>query len=440
MGAARTDRRWSLPTPGRRTRWTVLVVSVALVADLIMSGFGVARFLPPAFGPGPGLVTLVLVVLMALALILSPRHPVAILAVVVTLQVTIALSVHMAMPVACLIAALYTAARFARPPVAHLVLPLGLTICLSAGVSTWQNLGGFQTGPVLFFAGFYGVIATAVWMTGRHERRLDERSLEFDEEVDVTAARAAAEERSRISYELHDILAHSVSAMMMQAAGAGALTRAALREEDPDPRLRAVGDALDTIEHTGAQSMRELHRLLASLRDEDEDARERPTHREPSPGPDQDLAEPSARPSLALLDTLVETPRRSGLDVSVHRSGEPSRLDPSVDAAAYRVAQEGLTNALKHAGRGARVDIEETWRPGRLQLRLRSRSGPDGTVPGTPGSGRGLVGLRQRVELVGGRFESGWNDDTFVVTAELPTRPARRGPRSPMEAREGRPR
>src|SRR5690606_9796085 len=123
----------------------------------------------------------------------------------------------------------------------------------------------------------------------------------------------------------------------------------------------------------------------------------------------------------------LEATRRGGLVVQVHREGTPHTLDPSVDLAAYHLVQESLTNAMKHAGRGAVVDIYETWEPGQLQMQVRSSQGlaadpeaQDHVTP--PGSGTGLWGLRERVELAGGTFESGPVSSGFLVSATLPVR------------------
>jgi signal transduction histidine kinase len=163
--------------------------------------------------------------------------------------------------------------------------------------------------------------------------------------------------------------------------------------------------------------MRELHRLLGALRDDG--------------GGSLDLepaGEGGLRPGIGDIDQLAELTRRSGLVVQVHRSGDKVELDPSVRLAGYRVAQESLANAMKHAGRGAVVDIFKSWHPDHLHLQVRSRGGHDGTRPGTPGSGNGLVGLRERVELVGGTFESGWVGEEFVTTAVLPLTAPTRSP------------
>ncbi|MDO5741217.1 MAG: histidine kinase, partial [Ornithinimicrobium sp.] len=221
-------------------------------------------------------------------------------------------------------------------------------------------------------------------------------------------------ERQRIARELHDILSHSVSAMMMQAAGARAVAARLSQERPEDQRLDTVHDSLTTIEKTGSQSMRELHRLLGILRDrEGEDTEGSVLNIDVSDGL------PGEPVILNLLD-LVSLSRQSGLTVELHDSGAQRVLDPSVKTAAYRVVQESLTNALKHAGRGAVVDIFQVWQDDRLQLQVRSRAGHDGTRPGTPSGGTGLFGLRERVELVGGHFESGWAGEEFVTTARLP--------------------
>ncbi|WP_446740547.1 sensor histidine kinase [Ornithinimicrobium sp. CNJ-824] len=217
---------------------------------------------------------------------------------------------------------------------------------------------------------------------------------------------------------MHDILAHSVSAMMMQAAGARAVVRGIVRDQADgddgdvgcdggrgvDPRWAAVEQALTSVEETGSTSMRELQRLLGVLHQDG------PAEREVVSSP----------PGMDSVDELVRITRSSGVLVEVHRSGRPRQPDWSVGLAAYRVIQESLANAMKHAGHGALVDLFVTWGADELQLQVRCRPGPEGFRPDTGGGGNGLVGLRQRVELVGGRFDAGRTGEEFVTTADLP--------------------
>ena len=221
-------------------------------------------------------------------------------------------------------------------------------------------------------------------------RGLDELQLKLEAARTAAAERAVAEERQRIARELHDVVAHSVSVMTVQA---GAVRRL-LHPDQERERL-----ALEAIEATGREALTEMRRLVGLLRDQ-------------SATPDF-----APQPSMRAIDVLLGTVRESGLPVDLVVEGNPAELPPGVDLAAYRVIQEALTNALKYAG-PARACVTVRWKRGELELEVAN----DGTSePGGDGGGHGLVGLRERVSLVGGTIESGPKEGGgFVVTAHLP--------------------
>ena len=216
------------------------------------------------------------------------------------------------------------------------------------------------------------------------------------------AAAAVDAERLRIARELHDIVAHAVTVMVLQSAGA---SRMAVKH----PELAA--DAMRTVENIGKQAVAELRRLLEVLRAEDAAA-----------GDADDAVDKIRGTSrLANLDDLVAQIRSIGINVAVEVTGTPCDLDPSVDLAAYRVIQEGLTNVNKHAGAGAEARVQLSWKPTELVIAVVD----DGQVKAGiehPASGYGLLGLAERVKLVGGRLESGPRPaGGFRVQAVLPT-------------------
>jgi signal transduction histidine kinase len=205
----------------------------------------------------------------------------------------------------------------------------------------------------------------------------DELQARLEADRAAAARRAVAEERQRIARELHDVVAHSVSVMTVQA---GAVRRL-LRPEQERERL-----ALEAIETTGREALTEMRRLVGLLRDQ---------------GSTPDFA---PQPSMRTVDVLVGTVREAGLPVELEVEGEPRELPPGVDLSAYRVIQEALTNALKYAG------------PAKAWVTNDGRSEPVGD-----GGGHGLAGLRERVSLVGGSIESGPRaGGGFVVKAHLP--------------------
>ena len=242
-----------------------------------------------------------------------------------------------------------------------------------------------------------GPLYTGVWLAGRLFRdrqrlaaALQSRTEALEREQKETARLAIAEERARIARELHDVVAHSVSVMTVQA---GAVRRL-LKPEQERERETLLG-----VERTGREALNEMRRLLGMLRATEEE---------------QALA---PQPSLRQLDTLVEQVREAGLPVEVRVEGEPVELPPGLDLSAYRIVQEALTNALKHAG-PARAAVVVRYGVDELELEIADDG--RGTANGT-GSGAGLVGMRERATLVGGRLEAGPAETGgYAVRARLP--------------------
>jgi signal transduction histidine kinase len=197
----------------------------------------------------------------------------------------------------------------------------------------------------------YAIVDTAVYGIGRWARATRQHASDLERRREVAAQEAVAAERTRIARELHDIVSHAVTVMVLQAAGAQ-------RVLNSDP-ARAE-QALTDIEDLGTQAMGELRRLLAVLR-----AGEANVDRS---------SEIEAQPGLADLDDLVASLRSADMPVQLQREGAPGRLDGSVNLAAYRVVQEALTNVTKHAGARAKTTVRLTWEvvPGFVEVRWRS--------------------------------------------------------------------
>jgi signal transduction histidine kinase len=276
-----------------------------------------------------------------------------------------------------------------------------------------SSVNGYVTGD-LIFPTIFGVL---MWLAGRVVRSRAELTAELHEAAQVAheqreadAARAVAEERRRIAREMHDVVAHSVSTMVIQAGGARRILA-----RDPQ---RAI-DAAALIERTGREALAEMRHLLGVLHAGDEAAALAP------------------QPTLHELGALVERSRAAGLPVELHVSGEPGELPAGVDLAAYRVVQEALTNALKHGGGHAEVGVEY----GERELRLSIVDAGDGAKLGVQSSGQGLRGMRERVRIIGGELHSGPRPGGgFEVRAQLPLYDeveaalAAAAPRDPLEA------
>jgi signal transduction histidine kinase len=207
---------------------------------------------------------------------------------------------------------------------------------------------------------------------------------------------AVAEERARIARELHDIVAHALSVMVLQIGA----VRHKLPELPDEDR-----EALEDVERTGRTALAEMRRLLGAMRD-----RGRGAELEPQPGLDN-------------LGALVQRVRSAGLPVRLDVEGEPVPLPRALDLSAYRIVQEGLTNVLKHAG-ASHAEVVVRHRPDAVQLEVRD----DGRGPASSdGLGHGLVGIRERVKLYGGDMTAGpANGGGFVLSASLRLTDARR--------------
>lgn len=245
-------------------------------------------------------------------------------------------------------------------------------------------------------------ILVGIWAFGRWMRRRARESLDLTERAEAAerdlqeqAARAVAQERARIARELHDLVAHSMGVIVIQAQGA----------------QRAIGTApeqaraaLESIEAAGRTGMAEMRRLLGLLTTTEEDADTTP------------------QPTLKEIPELVARLREAGLHVDLTIEGTVRDLQPGVELTGYRVVQEAMTNVLKHAGTSS-VEVRINYQANCLAIEVRDR-GPQGDDVGAPADrgGHGLVGMRERVGLYGGTLRTGLRPDGqgFTVHARLP--------------------
>jgi signal transduction histidine kinase len=238
-----------------------------------------------------------------------------------------------------------------------------------------------------------GGVLVAGWLVrGGHVRAvaLEERAVALDRERDLRAQAAVAAERARIARELHDVVAHSISVMGVQA---GAVRRVLGREQTEQR------EALLSVEQTGRQALAEMRRLLGILRRSDDDLAHAPP------------------PSMTGVEELVEQVRAAGLPAELRVEGDPVSLAPGVDISAYRILQEALTNTLKHAG-PAKVTVIVRYLEHELQLDVID-NGRGAAQNG--GGGHGLVGMRERVAIYGGRLQTGPEPSGgYAVRAQLP--------------------
>lgn len=245
-------------------------------------------------------------------------------------------------------------------------------------------------GEWVFYAIAWTLGKTLQWREQRGNR-LEARTVELEAHREREVEAAVADERARIARELHDIVGHSVSLMVLQAGAA----RQAL---DAHPEKARV--PLMSIETTGRGAMSELRRLVTMLR---------------RPGQDEELA---PQPSLRDLDQLVSQVANAGIAVHVESNGGLEALPPGVDLSAYRIVQESLTNVVKHSG-AKEADVRVRCEGGAVEITVEDAG--HGVGADQQASGHGLIGMQERVKLYGGRFEAGArNGGGFRVHASLP--------------------
>jgi signal transduction histidine kinase len=282
----------------------------------------------------------------------------------------------------------------ARVP-ARRALAAPATVIVAVTAVALSSPGPFVVGDLVFPA----IFGAMFWLAGRVVRsraeltaELHEAAVSADEQREADAQRAVADERRRIAREMHDVVAHSVSTMVIHAGGARRIVR-----RDP-PR---AAEAAELIERTGREALREMRHLLGVLH------------------AGEDLAELAPQPSLHGLDGLVERSRGAGLPVTLRVEGERRELPSGLDLAAYRVVQEALTNALKHGGGSAEVLVR--FEPDELRLEIADEGAHPVAAVRVAGSGHGLLGMRERVRVFGGELHTGPRPEGgFEVVARLP--------------------
>jgi signal transduction histidine kinase len=276
---------------------------------------------------------------------------------------------------------------------------IGLALVIGGPATVVYKIPGHSTAELIFIPLEFAI----AWVAGfalrdraEQAEAAEGRAAQAERERDAAARIAVAEERVRIARELHDIVAHAVSVMVLQVG--------AVRHKLPET-LAEDSDALRNVEQAGRTALAEMRGLLGAMRH------------------DGDEAELTPQPGLEGLDSLLEEIGRAGLPVQLHVDGEPVALARGIDLSAYRIVQEGLTNALKHA-RASNADVTVRYRPDELQIEVRD-NGEGGSM--SDGLGHGLVGVRERVKIYGGEMSTGTaNGSGFILSTRLPLSAGRR--------------
>ncbi|MEI2775151.1 MAG: histidine kinase [Tetrasphaera sp.] len=369
--------------PVQNPAWSALVVPLAVGADLLAWG-GTA---PTRWGAmAPATLAVALLALTYPALWWRTARPAAVFALMWAASLT-GLVVPAWEPVVGHFIALYAVARH-RDRLAW----AALTACAApVAVNAFNVAGDDGLAATGLAAAIWCGVTGVVFASGRAARRADSREHSLGVAVVDAGREARAAERVAISRDVHDIVAHSVSAMTVQARGAYAahLPNGSASDE--------VATSLRAIENAGVSALGDLQRLLGGLRSGDSGG---------------------VRHRLADVIPLLDRAEGCGITVDLEVSGESGQLDPEVEHTAYRVVQESMTNAVKHAGPGGHATLTLDWQLGWLTITVTTCNGED--RPLLPAGGSGLAGLAERVRSAGGRFSADETTDGFRTVATVP--------------------
>jgi signal transduction histidine kinase len=357
-------------------------------------------------GRTPDAVAVGLTLLMNLPLVARRRHPAAVLGLVGWATILYAITgpfnvLGFGVLIALYSIAVHGSARDSRNGLAYTML--GVTISFVAeffnepgiNVPVWS--GALITSWVAFGAAW--ALGDLVRIRGENVRTLEQRNAELEAEREENARLAVEAERARIARELHDAVAHNVSVMVVQAGAARRTLETGSADADA---VASAREGLAAVESTGRETMAELRRTVGALRPADAEAYE-------------------PMPSLAALDGLLERVRAAGLHVDLRVDGAVSPLPQGVELSAYRVIQEALTNTIRHAN-AASACVRLAYSPDALTVEVTDDGrGAAAALLETPHRGYGLVGMRERVAMIGGELAAGPKvGGGFQVRARLP--------------------
>lgn len=294
-------------------------------------------------------------------------------------------------PIVALVVSLYSLGRYASID-RWSYFGLGAAIALVGIEELYNSEPTTGSGVVLLLTFVVWYVGTRIRLRGEYLRSLQERALHLEKEQAAEADKAVAEERRRIARELHDIVAHQVSLMTVQA---GAAKTVAAKDS------LAATEAMASVEKAGRQALDELRHLLGVLRTE------------------RDVNELGPQPGLANIHGLVDELRKAGLEVVLTIDADVTKLPARLDLSIYRIVQEALTNVLKHAGTQVQAEVTISTNNQGVEITVRD-DGRGATRLSDPG--HGIVGMRERAQLLGGRFEArSLPSGGFQIVAHLPT-------------------
>jgi len=389
---------------GPFTRWPrttdaalAVVVFVVSVVSVTVSALGDGEsFTARSIGDRPA-GAFAMLACAAVALLWRRRHPVAVTALVMAIMMGWAIAGYGDGQDLALVVAVYSVGRYTADHRLSVV-----TVAVVVAVSVLETI--IDTNQRIDIAPAI-VLGVLPWYLGRRVRNrgdyvalLQERAERLEADQLARARQAVADERSRIARELHDVVAHQVSLMTVQAGAAKTIAR-----DDLDAAVDAMGD----VERAGRQALGELRHLLGVMRTDTSDS--------------DDLG---PQPGLADIPELVDELAHTGADVSLTMAPVPSGVSAAVDLSAYRIVQESLTNVIKHAGPDPTVHVTVGVDDAGLVIDIVSTITPAGrhrSAPGLPTSGYGIAGMRERAALLGGTLTAEPRPpDRFGVNARIP--------------------
>lgn len=382
--------------------WAVVLLGVSAVSLTHVSGAAEHR--------GPLAAALPIALILSLVVALRRRMPEKMLVLAAAMGVAqLVLDVEVVPADFAMLVIIYTVAADGARWASRFALIGGLCAAPLSQIR-WPQLDSSSLSNVLI-AAFQTVPFALAWVLGDSVRtrraylaQLEERAARLEKEREAQAKVAVAAERARIARELHDVVAHNVSVMVVQADGA-----AYVMDTAPEQARKA----LETISGTGRQALAEMRRLLGVLRT----------------GEHQEVGEYVPQPDVEQLDDLIEQCRTSGLPVDFKVEGTPRPLPSGVELTAYRIVQEALTNTRKHGGPNTGASVRLVYFDDGLGLLVEDdgKGAPHELYEegGADGQGHGLIGMRERVGMVGGTLDAGPRPGGgFRISALLPLKPA----------------
>lgn len=337
----------------------------------------------------------------AVALLVRRRSPIGAATVVMAMMLTWAIAGYGDGQDLALFVALYAVGRYVPEPRRAIAILIAAVAVSTVGtiIDASQRV---DVAPAILLIALPWYVGIRMRNRGEYFTLLQERAERLEADQEAQARKAVADERSRIARELHDVVAHQVSMMTVQAGAAKTIA-----VEDPEAAILAMAD----VEHAGREALGDLRHLLGVLRADTSD----PDHLGPQPG-------------LADIPDLVGHLTQTGADVTSSLGEVSGDLAASVDLSAFRIVQESFTNIIKHAGPNPTVEITTSLDGSRLSIEITNSTGStenaDSAAPGPAPSGYGIAGMRERVALLGGDFAVGPQPpDRFQVRARLPIKP-----------------